>query len=126
MNCPNCGNYNNGTNFCTNCGAQLINANNNINTNINNNQVGQITFVRPKKFYGMAIKFKLFIDGVQVGELANGSSVSFPIYYGAHRIEVKQHVNYGMKDIIINDYQNNITFTCTVKMGLFVNKIEIN
>ena len=36
--------------------------------------------------------------GYFVAKIKNGETKTFPIYYGAHRIELKQHMNYGYKD----------------------------
>ena len=90
-----------------------------------NNQVGQLTIIRDKNFVGMAIAFKIFVDGVEVGKLKNGETVTYPIYYGQHRVEIKQHMNYGFKDIIIADWKPNVVLHCYVKMGILTNSIEI-
>lgn len=137
MNCQNCGTFNNqGTSFCSNCGVQLVNQTNSvnqINNQVNqsnnqvnqNNKVGQLTIIRRESFIGMALAFSLYVDGYFVAKIKNGETKTFPIYYGAHRIELKQHMNYGYKDIIINDFKPNAVLTANIKMGFFSNKIEI-
>ena len=67
MNCTNCGAVmQEGTMFCTNCGTKI------------GNEPGdyKIVVTRPKKLFGVAFSFKIFIDGVEIGKLTyNGELV---------------------------------------------------
>lgn len=100
--------------------------NNYYNGQVNNVPVGSITINREKNALGCLFPFDIYIDNMLVANVTNGKSVQIPVYYGSHLLELKQGLNEGSLQIMINDQQKNLVFNCTMKMGLITNTIAIN
>lgn len=120
MNCTNCG-YNNapGTIYCGNCGNPL---------SVNNgmNQIGSVTFSRKSSFVGCVMPFDIFIDNVYIKSLGNGETVTIPVYYGQHQINIKFTPGEGAVQMItIDDAHRNFNIATEIKMGFFVSKAKI-
>ncbi len=125
MNCPKCGMYNDDKAvFCTNCGVKME-LYKNVNNNVADEQlkVGSITIIRPNNFVGCAIAFSVYVDNYLLGKVANGNTVTFPLYYGTHMVTIKHGFTTTTQQIVINDKQKNLVFNCSVKMGLVKSKI---
>ena len=59
------------------------------NNTINNNGLVPLTITREKRFMGWAIPFSVFVDGVKVGDIKNGKSLSCQVGLGSHVVLVK-------------------------------------
>ncbi len=99
-------NYNNGQNmnntydnngFSNNSNNSYTN-NMNYNQPLNENNLSfNLTITREKEFAGSLIKFKIFIDNVEVGKIKNGETVTLRVQCGQHTISfnntIKQTIN---------------------------------
>ena len=54
----------------------------------NNMQVGSITINRKNQF-GSIFPFDVKVDGYFIGQVMNGESKTFPIYYGQHYLLIE-------------------------------------
>ncbi len=73
-----------------------------------------ITINRQSSFNGCAVKYKIMIDDVQVGEIANGQTVQFNVSEGEHKIEI------GLRNKTTVIYINaikNINLTTKARMS---------
>ena len=62
------------------------------NQSFNNGYSGtyKFTITRQKDFYGSMVSWKIFVDGVNVGQLKNGESITFDITSGTHTIAINK------------------------------------
>lgn len=118
MYCSNCGTFNNSTNFCANCGNGLSVS--------NNKQMGSITIIRPKSFFGCAFSYNVYIDNCFMGSIGNGKRAQYFVPYGNHTIEIRHGLNKGKTIFYITDVEKNLVIECPLKMGLITNKVEFN
>lgn len=105
MNCNRCGATNQMGKFCNCCGNEL-----------NMPSVGSITIVRKKQFGGI-MPFDIKVDNIMLGQVNNGETKTFPIYYGEHLLRIECAYDCGALSFILNDNQRNITFECSSKAG---------
>ncbi len=117
MNCYYCGMpITNGSTFCQNCGRQVFSP--------NQNNTGYLTISRPKKFLGCAVAYKVYANGLLLGKVPNGQTVSFPLPYGVHNIFIRCGMGEGMTQITMNEQYPNIALYCPMELGLLKNKIN--
>lgn len=119
MNCLKCGKSNlDNVMYCTNCGNPISNVQ--LQTNqVAQPELGSITIVRPKNFYGCLIAYDVFIDNYYMGKVKNGETKQFPVYYGNHNIVIKQGLNSGSQMVTVSSSQRNLVFNCPLQVGLF-------
>ena len=110
MNCSRCGATNQMGAFCSNCGNQ-----------INNNQIGSITIQRKKQFGGI-FPFDVKVDNVFLGQINNGETKTFPLYYGEHVLAIFCGCDSGTIGVLINDNQKRINYLAYSKCGMDVSK----
>ena len=91
-----------------------------------NNNVGSITFIRPKKIMAWAMPVDLFVDGFLIGSVHNGETKTFPIYYGTHTLIAKSGVSETSFQFTVNENQKNLVFDTRLKLGAMSPKIIIN
>lgn len=66
---------------------QIVNNNMNFNDkNVQNNYI--LTLKRPKSFVGAIVKWKIFIDGVEVAKIKNGQIINFNVTQGDHTVSI--------------------------------------
>ena len=139
MICPTCGMQNeNNAKFCGRCGTQLQSmeqpmnnhqsngaflnnnqSNNNMFPNNNQNFNGsnfKLTLNRPKSFVGSLIKFKIFIDDIQVGTIKNGETVVLNVQGGAHTISFNKTMNQNLN--INSDTYADVVVIASNRFGL--------
>lgn len=126
MNCPKCGTLNDtSAKFCMTCGYSMQ-VNNQSQPMTNQLQIGTITIIRPKNFYGCLIDYDVYIDNYFMGSIPNGEQRTFQLYFGMHQVIIKQGLGSGSQQILINEQTRNLVFNCSIKMGLLNNTIEFN
>ena len=118
MYCQNCGNIlNPNSNFCGSCGTSL-------QANVLPTG-GKITVVRPKKFVGCAIPFKVFIGETFIGTLTNNSSVSYDVPFGEYMVVLKSVEKNVMQPAVLNENQREIIIEVVPKVGLLAARPNI-
>lgn len=114
MNCNNCGYFNNQpVNNCMNCGAPLVNMN-----------YGSIVITRPSNFVGIILPYSVKVDGVYMGDIADGQTQCINVPFGQHLVSIEHGFNKGETMVMINSEQRVLTFNCPIKMGFWKNTIE--
>ncbi len=108
--CSKCGNELKGK-FCSFCG--------------NNCEIGRtipLIVRREKRTMGFAISFGVYVDGVKVGSLSNGGTVTYDVCEGMHKVEVKSLEDSVVQDVFVKSDTNSIEMVITLKMGLLAGK----
>lgn len=118
MICPTCGMQNeNNAKFCGRCGTQLQSMEQPMNNHQNfSNGNFKLTLNRPKSFVGSLIKFKIFIDDVQVGTIKNGETVVLNVQTGAHTISFNKTMNQNLN--INSDTYADVVVVASNRFGL--------
>ena len=112
MKCLKCNReFNTDVQYCPFCGDKISeqSSNNKINANdstnlspnlVNNDKLIPLTIFREKRIMGFALSFNVFVDGVNLGSLKNGKSLTCQVGIGSHEIlikcvekDVKQSIN---------------------------------
>ena len=106
MNCNRCGAINQIGKYCSSCGSEIIMP-----------KIGSITIVRKKQFGGM-FPFDVKVDNIFIGQVNNGETKTFPLYYGEHLLRVECGFDSGTIALLLNDNQKNITYNCYSKAGI--------
>lgn len=90
--------------------------NGNLNTQTFNNSTYKLTLNRPKEFVGSLIKFKIFIDGNQVGTIKNGETVVLNVDSGNHNISFNKTMNQNIN--ISRDTYADVVVIASNQFGL--------
>ena len=117
MNCPNCGAVmNEDTIFCTNCGTKI------------GNEQGdyKIVVTRPKKLFGVAISFKILIDGVEIGKLSNGVTLERMVTAGSHIVAVKSLEKTLEQEVVLSDENKEVTISVSIGFGIVAGRPKID
>lgn len=108
MKCLKCNKeFNAEVQYCPFCGDRLSEQINNNQINscdsanlVNNDKLIPLTISREKRIMGFALSFNVFVDGVNLGSLKNGKSLTCQVGIGSHEIlikcvekDVKQSIN---------------------------------
>lgn len=112
MRCLKCNKeFNAEVQYCPFCGDRLSEQINNNQINscdsanlsanlVNNDKLIPLTISREKRIMGFALSFNVFVDGVNLGSLKNGKSLTCQVGVGSHEIlikcvekDVKQSIN---------------------------------
>ena len=97
MFCSNCGfQINQNEKFCGHCGECLNNNQQNIQTSNINNATYRLTLTRPKNFVASLVKFKIYIDNIEVGTIKNGETVVLNVTSGNHVISFNKTMNQNL------------------------------
>lgn len=147
MFCSKCGFQNNqGEILCKQCGASLVNNNQQVqqqnhfiqpqqnmdnnqqmnnfynqqNINVNsqniNNGSYKLTLTRPKEFVGSLVKFKIFIDNNEVGTIKNGETAVLNVNSGNHSISFNKTMDQNIN--ISSDTYADVVVIGANKVGL--------
>lgn len=131
--CTNCGNKLDGGNFCSCCGMKVSNnqienevnniSNENVITNnqvINNNSDKNIILnvTRQKKTMGFAVSFTVHVDGVVIGKLKNGMTLTTNIKPGHHVVNIESVEKNTIQEIDVNENTNSVEIVVVAKMGI--------
>ena len=117
MVCPNCGaEMKEGTLFCINCGTRI------------GDEPGdyKIVVTRPKKLFGVAISFKILIDGVEIGRLTNGISLERMVTEGSHIVTIKSLEKTLEQEVILNDEHKEVELSVSIGFGVVAGRPKIN
>lgn len=85
---------------------------------VNNNGLVPLQITREKRFMGWAIPFSVFVDGVKVGDLKNGTSLSCQVGFGSHDVLIKCVEKDVHQNIIVNANHQSVEVVARAKMGL--------
>ena len=118
MYCQNCGNIiTSDSSFCVHCGFPT--------PNMVQQSEGKITVVRPKKIWGFAIPFDVFVGNSFVGKLKNNSSVFCNVPLGEHAVILKSTEKDVIQTVTINQNQKEVILEVVPTLGLIAAKPKI-
>lgn len=113
MFCPNCGKQLNENGICVTC------------SNPTSGKMVRVVFNRAKSFFGCAVSYKIFVDGMEVAKLKNGGSAEVSLPAGAHNIAFDMWSASNTQQVIIPDNCSTFIIDTKLKMGLLKNNIAI-
>ncbi len=117
MFCSNCGTKLNENGVCTNCNTAA--------STTSNGKTVRVVISRPSAFFGFAVKYKVFVDGNEVGALANNSKIEIALPAGSHTLAFDMWSASNAHQINIPDNCNVFYVDTKIKMGLLTNTIAI-
>lgn len=144
--CPNCNaELEVGSLFCTECGAKIEKSNKKKTTKketkedkketkkikedeerkSENVHTATLIVSRKKSFKGCAVPFHVLLDGVKVGDLKNGASVSCEVEEGIHKVTISTIDKDTDQPIEVTKERNSIEILTVAKMGLVAAKADI-
>lgn len=85
---------------------------------VNNNGLVPLQITREKRFMGWAIPFSVFVDGVKVGDLKNGTSLSCQVGLGSHDVLIKCVEKDVHQNIMVTASHQSVEVVARAKMGL--------
>ena len=80
---------------------------------------------RKKSFKGCAITFHVLVDGVKVGDLKNGASITYELPEGIHKITISTVDKDTDQPVEVTKDRNSIEIITVAKMGLVAAKASI-
>ncbi len=114
MFCNKCGNkVEDNDIFCNKCGFRVA------------PEMGSITFAREGKFYGSLVAIQVFMDGILVATIKNGTEATVPASIGKHKISFNLWSGNDIEDIEIFPAHPNIKVFFTLKAGAVTSKPRI-
>lgn len=144
--CPNCNaELEVGSLFCTECGAKIEKSTKKKTTKKETKEekketkknkekeesksetVHTATLIvsRKKSIKGCAIPFHVLLDGVKVGDLKNGTSVTCEVEEGIHKVTISTIDKDTDQPIEVTKDRNSIEIFTVAKMGLVAAKADI-
>ena len=105
--CSNCGSKIESGNYCTNCGNKI---------NISNDIILNVT--RQKKTLGFAVSFTVSVDGIVIGKLKNGETLSYNISPGKHVVNIESVEKNNIQEISVDNNINSVEIIVVAKMGV--------
>ncbi len=82
--------------------------------------MGKILLTRKNSFFGMFAKYKIFIDGKEVGKINNKEQIELDIPDGNHEVYLKNAViSTGKSNTISFDSKNTSITNILVKSGYY-------
>ena len=112
--------------FCSNCGTKLNE--NGICDNCSKSSNGKMINVvinRVSSFVGCAVTYKVYVDGNEIGKLANGGSITISLPAGTHQFAFDMWSASNAHEVVIPDNCSSFIVDTKLKMGLLTNKISI-
>lgn len=91
-----------------------------------NGDLISLTITRKGKIMGFAINFAVFVDGVRLGDLKNGKSLSCQVGRGGHEILIKCVEKDLKQTISVSDSTNSVEVITHAKMGLLAAVAKID
>ena len=115
MFCENCGNkLNTASNFCTKCGEK-----------VNRDNLVTLTLTREKSYLGMAMSIKVFVDETEIGVLKNGTSLTYDVPGGIHKVGFKTPEKNVVQEVNISENTNGVEIVVAMSMGILTGKAKI-
>lgn len=108
---------------------EIVNNNVNTTTDINNSTSdGMVNLIitRTSKVMGFAISFPVFVDGVKLGTLKNGKSLTCQIGYGSHTVLFKCVEKDVTQNIVVGNNHQSVEIVTHAKMGILAATISID
>ncbi len=105
--CVKCGNKLDGGNFCSNCGMKVH----------SNNKVITLNITRKKRTMGFAVPFTVHVDGIIIGKLKNGCTLSCNITLGKHQVNIESVEKNTIQEINVNENTNSVEIVVVAKLG---------
>ncbi len=122
MFCGKCGkNVEDNTKFCPSCGNPLGDSS---NLSTTNNNIVKLVIRRPKKFFGCAVSYKLFLDQQLVASISNGEELTFDVTPGEHGLICDVWSGTDAQKIVIAPGTKRVVYEIKIKIGLIKNKFE--
>ena len=84
-----------------------------------------LTVSRKKSIKGCAITFHVLVDGVKVGDLKNGASVTTELTEGVHKVTISTIDKDTDQPVEVTKDRNSIEILTVAKMGLVAAKADI-
>ena len=112
MKCSNCNNeVEENKNFCPKCG----------------NKLGEYTLVvtRQKKTMGFAIPFAIYVDDIKIGDLKNGSSITYNLTNGKHTVSINSVEKNMEKEFTLDEDHKCFEIVFCAQMGLIAARPNI-
>ena len=112
MNCPNCNSkVEKNKSFCPSCGEKL----------------GEYTLIvtRTKKAMGFAIPFPIYVDGIKVGDVKNGESITYKLTEGKHMVSINSVETNLEQGIILDNEHKTVEIIFQAKMGIIAAKPKL-
>lgn len=113
MFCPNCGTKLNENGKCDNCSKS------------SSDKMINVVINRVSSFIGCAVTYKAYVDGNEIGKLANGGSVTISLPAGNHSFAFDMWSASNAHEIMIPDNCSSFIIDTKIQMGLLTNKIII-
>ena len=130
--CENCGNpMSKDSLFCSECGTKVEN---NLKSNSKEKKITKkeanvhtatLIVSRKKSIKGCAVPFHVLLDGVKIGDLKNGASVSCEVGEGIHKVTISTIDKNTDQPIEVTKERNSIEILTVAKMGLVAAKADI-
>ena len=95
------------------------------NTNENNGDLIPLTISRESKVMGFAVSFNVFVDGVNLGALKNGKSLTCQVGQGVHEILIKCVEKDVKQTITVLRSNHSVEIITYAKIGLLAAVAEI-
>ncbi|MBP5683662.1 MAG: hypothetical protein J6X02_00210 [Bacilli bacterium] len=86
---------------------------------------GIININRLKKFFGVAITFKVYLDDNYYGDLKSNSSLNINVPFGPHKVTLTSAGNNVPIEVLINENQRNVDIICQAGWGLLVARPKV-
>ena len=96
-----------------------------VSSNPGSGELIPLTISREKRIMGFAISFTVFVDGVRVGILKNGKSLSCQVGQGVHEILIKCVEKDVRQSITVLKSNQSVDVITRAKMGLLAAVVEI-
>ncbi len=98
--------------FCPSCGA-------NQNTTIEVKEFQPLVEIyRESSMVGFLFNYKIFIDGIEVGEIANGEKKKFPLSFGLHEVHLKMNWSWQSSPKVSFFLKDFTKLTCKPAYGI--------
>lgn len=114
--------------FCTECGTKVESDTSKTvskKKKEKNTHTATLTVTRKKSIKGCAITFHVLVDGVKVGDLKNGTSISCEVEEGIHKVTISTVDKDTDQPIEVTKDRNSIEILTVAKMGLIAAKADI-
>lgn len=148
MKCLNCNReFNTPREYCPFCGADMAeqeqesnaveqnvslssnpdvsSASSTVSSTPSNGEMIPLIISRQKKIMGFAVSFTVFVDGVRVGVLKNGKSLSCQIGQGVHEVLIKCVEKDVKQSITVLRSNHSVEVVTYAKIGLLAAVAEI-
>lgn len=115
--------------FCTECGTKVenktIKKEETKPEKKDSGHTATLTVTRKKTIKGCAVPFHVLVDGVQIGDLKNGQSITYELTEGIHKVTISTIDKDTDQPVEVTKDRNSIEILTIAKMGLVAAKADI-